>query len=96
MYLVKTIFVVFGFLGLIDGLFDKFFIWGKIESFLVKISEKINVKILFDLAFCMFCQRFWITVILTSIVCIFTGYKLESIVVPFLVIGMHYVTKKEL
>lgn len=89
MYLIKTIFIVVGFLGLLNGLFNKHYVWEKIELLLIRIGDKLNIKLIFDLAFCMFCQRFWITVILTLIVSIFTGYNLETILVPFIAFGIY-------
>ena len=89
MYLIKTIFIVVGFLGLLNGLFDKFHVWETIEKVLIKISDKTGLKLFFELAFCMFCQRFWISVILTAIVAIFTGYNLETILVPFIAFGIY-------
>jgi len=93
MYLIECIFIVIGFMGLFDSLADKFSWWNLIERTLIKVSEKTRIKPLFELAFCMFCQRFWIMVFLTAILSVFKGFSFLGILVPFLSIGLYMVFK---
>lgn len=89
MYLVTAVVLVLGLLGFADALFKKFFIYEKIEEKLIAISNRFDIKLIFDLAFCQFCQRFWISVVLTLVIGLFLGFGIELAIVPFLVIGIH-------
>lgn len=93
MYLIKTVIIVVGLIGIIDGVFHKYHLWKSIENTLVRIAQKTNIRMLFELAFCMFCQRFWISTALTLAVAIYTGYNLETIIVPFIASGIYSIKK---
>lgn len=95
MYLVKTVIVVLGLLGLFEGVASKYFLWQKIEKTLLKLSDFTNFKGFFVLAFCRFCQRFWISVLISVLLSVFVGFQLETILIPFLVIGIYQVANNE-
>ena len=85
--MLEQIFIVLGLLTFVDAMFDKYGTWVKIEAVLVKWLQGKS-KLLFNLAFCQFCQRFWIGVVITVFVALMHGFTLGTLVVPFIVIGL--------
>lgn len=90
MYLIKTVLIVWGFLGTINALFDKFNVW----DMLAKEGSLSNSTIFYKLTQCQFCINFWITVLITIATICFNPFNWVVLNVPFIVIGITHLTTK--
>jgi len=88
--MITTIIIILGLLYFIDAIFDKFFIWEKIEN----EGMKAGLKIIYDLSQCRFCLMFHIAWIMTVFYGAIAGFKTELIIVPFVVLGLTRLKEK--
>jgi len=95
--MINQIVIVTGLLAFTDSLFNKLNAYDSICTVLERIGEKLNTRIIFRLAQCQFCQRFWISVKITSLLGLFSevGFKSELIVIPFIATGIFNLLKNE-
>lgn len=91
--MTEKILCVFGILAFLDALFNKWNTYDSIEVFLVNLSERTKIKLIFNLAFCMFCQRFWMTVIITLLFGFFSEFTFDMIFVPLICSGIFNLIK---
>lgn len=91
MYLIQTTLIVAGFLGMINGLFDKFNTWDNIG----RIGSQSKSMFIYNLTQCKFCMNFWISVLITIATLTFTPFSWQILNVPFIVNGItHLIAKK--
>jgi len=87
---MENIIIILGLLYFIDALLDKFLIWNWIE----RKGSKVKFKFMYLLSQCRFCIMFHIGWILTLIYGAITVFKIELIVVPFVISGLTRIIEK--
>ena len=93
MHLAEKIFIIVSVLELISKLFDKWAYWDKIELYFLSFSNITKVKFFYSLAFCVFCQKFWMCFILSFFVSIVSGPSLKDLALPIIAYGFYNLIK---
>lgn len=87
--MIELFLIVLGLVAFVDVIFNKYDVWQKIEIVILRLAEKTKIRLFFELAFCVFCQRFWIGVLATITFSILLGFNWTHILVPFMVAGIY-------
>lgn len=87
---MERIIIILGLLYFIDAMFDKFFIWRKMEE----VSRFAPNRFVYKLMNCRFCLMFHMTWIITVIYGTATSFEMKLLLVPFVVIGLSRLKEK--
>ena len=88
--MIQLIIVVTGIVSFIDAIFEKFYVWSRLQE----VAANQESKFIFRLASCAFCIKFHMCVFIVSFLGLIIGFEPFFVLVPIVSSGIMYLIKK--